>query len=222
MPFRHFSKGWLVTFLVFILVLIIAVFIFVPRRITQTSERTSSNNRAFPTELVSSQLARNLSIIYKVSTDEEWRTVIYDHGKSGQFKYPKIGTIFSSEKPSKQVYAVVGLFDSWESIPGSKDKYVVINESVDGNYLRKVRVAAERTGIGVENLNNGNFDNPKKYILSLPDQKLNNIIKKGDAIVVTPRVNGDSIVQYDSEDNLIAAWVIVRRKDGLEAIADYL
>lgn len=162
--------------------------------------------------------SQKLQIIYQAKNDPEGRTIIYS--KQNAWKGSGINML------PPWVYAV-GLFDHWENILGSLDRYLYLTDPVNKIALDKIRVVfqdnqlfpnkGKQTVLQAENLTNtANASDEIEnigFISTVNNEKLNNIIKKGDALlaVLLTKTNLNPITE---ENYSIAQSLVVRRFHG--------
>lgn len=128
----------------------------------------------------------------------------------------------SFEKGVFAIHYVVGNFVGWVTIPNSNDKYLIL--SVDNNLFKfrivkdekniinESKLAIERMGL----LSVINKDRnlvkyyPKVLFSNLSQKEVDKIFKLGDVVIVEPVIENNNN-KYDTEANLIASYVILRR-----------
>lgn len=132
-------------------------------------------------------------------------------------------------KTQDQLLYTVGIFERWEDIEGTKDKYLVIKYPKT-NETEKWRVSFESsdlfkgdtTFLFVENVDL-RINNKIKNIIETPrESNLINIgydltkevLKKGDVVIFIPVFDPPELAKKDDLDNYLARNVIVRRIGG--------
>lgn len=174
-------------------------------------------------------------IIYQKPDDKEGRTVIYETAIIN--RYQKVGW---NTLPSGLKY-LVGQFSHWLEIPSSKDRYLILSNPFSSSYFEPIRVIFEPselfpskkkvTRITVENLNrvktSSNVDEGMEdfefllEINKLSNNEINQLIQKGDVIVVVPLQkyeNGLWKQILNKNQEIIANQIIIRRWDGYKAL----
>lgn len=137
--------------------------------------------------------------------------------------------VFTIPSQDQLLYSVE-LFERWEDIPSSRDKYAVV-KNPQTKEISRYRICFEQsdlfgdnaTSIGVETLEI-DTDTAKNTIQNLKEsslvilgfEKIKEIIKKGDALVFIPLFDPPELAKTDQNGNYLASWVIVRRLKGLD------
>ncbi len=120
----------------------------------------------------------------------------------------------------------------WEEVIGSKDRYLLSTDSLNKEKLPKIRVAFEdsklfhggsaNTVFGVKNLTTGKVETKNRMLVkNIRAEKLDEILKLGDVVITyalfdEPKPKVQNLV-YDEQGQLLASWLIIRRKDGLNS-----
>lgn len=163
-------------------------------------------------------------IIYQQGGDSSGRTTLYEYNKG----FSGIG-----RKTSGYSVYIAGVFDRWESIGGSADRYMYINDPNSGQLLSKIRVIYEEqeyeytyrllTSLLQEDISNiANLPANTKvvnYLKNIVEDELTALIKSGDAVIVTPltkfRITNkpeDVDITYKDQNGAeIASAVFIRR-----------
>lgn len=174
----------LLVFLVVIILIEIIYYMSVSSKKTPPSTPTPTTNY-----VASLSPTPTLHIIYQKSGDSEGRTVVYESeenwgGIGKQQKYP-------------WTY-IVGSFDRWEEIPGSKDRYLHLTNPMTGEEIAKIKILFGKkevfpekeltTYLDVENLEklgSGDLEFERLgEVATIPNNTLDQYLKKGDAVVV--------------------------------------
>ncbi len=200
---------------------------------SQVIPSTSTNNPAVD----ASAINKSLKILYQKPGDTEGRTIVYDKptawgGVGQQFFYPWLYE--------------VGLFDHFEDIAGSSDRYLFLTDPLTQKPLAKILLAyqtnplfptipknpgvqaknVQTTLFQVENLNNlvknGGEMEQSGMISKYTSQQLNNVIEKGDALLVF-LVNsyGEPSPTLDKNQNPIAFSLVIRRYEGAKNLGPF-
>lgn len=142
-----------------------------------------------------------------------------------KFRYPEKQYKVTEIPATDQIIYTVGIFKNWEDISGSKDKYLVILNPATSQQ-EKHRVSFEEsdlfkdnaTRIAVENVSykfnksENKIVNPKpNSLITLGFDKVRNILKEGDAIILMPVFDPPDVNKKDGEDNLLSSWIVTRR-----------
>lgn len=162
-------------------------------------------------------------ILYQEKGDSEERTLFYEN-KS--LPYPGIGEIYNTATSPAKLLQVIGSFQGWESIQGTKDRYLILENPINKKGLRKVRVAFEPsslfginpTALAVENLNTGKALSLYKQIKDLPNETINFLIQKNDAVVALTFFDKDDKNILDNNGVVCVNWLVLRRKEGTKTL----
>jgi len=169
------------------------------------------------------------SILSQSANDKEGRTVIY---KNDLYLYPKTGGTYNTSVTPRRLIHMIGSFVGWEEVIGSKDRYLLSTDSLNKEKLPKIRVAFEdsklfhggsaNTVFGVKNLTTGKVETKNRMLVkNIRAEKLDEILKLGDVVITyalfdEPKPKVQNLV-YDEQGQLLASWLIIRRKDGLNS-----
>ncbi len=150
---------------------------------------------------VTSAPPKTWKILSQKPGDKEGRTVIYESaiawgGIGRQYKYP-------------WTY-VVGVFDHFETIEGSHDRYLHLIESQTGKKLPKMRVVAEEKGIfpTLPKQPGMNGKDPQQTIIMVEDL---NKSEQGDEMTVLgtfSQFNDDQLTQMIKKDDAMVAILL--------------
>jgi len=161
-------------------------------------------------------------ILYQEKNDTEGRSVIY---RKKDFSYSGIGEFYNTATSPAKLVQIIGVFKGWESIPNSKDRYILLENPLDEKPVQKTRVSFEAsalfdkgmnsTVLAVENLKTGIIENAKIQIRNLSPDQIDFFLKRGDAVVITPLIQEDSSIRRDGQGIICAAWIILRRNSGI-------
>ena len=141
---------------------------------------------------------------------------------------PEQYTVFDIETQDRLIYTV-GIFEGWENIDNSLDKYVLVKYPASAE-IERYRVAFEdsnlfkdnMTSLAVENVKfrvNSKTQNPLEKtsdpsLVNLTYGVVNELIKKGDALILIPVFDPPELSKTDSSQNLLVSWLILRRVGG--------
>lgn len=206
---------------------------------TSTSIITDYGNRPFglnqqkpqPKVTFPDDQKEQLQTIYKAPDDAQGRTVIYQKLPSGKL-YGGSGIVYTND--GEKIRYIVGLFNGWQIIDGTKDRYLKLFDPVNNKNLPLIRVAFEpsalfngqvdMTALAVEDLSAAKelprdaSITTKKQVADLGSD-LDKILQQNDAVVVNFVTDEANRPTKDVNDNLLALWLVLRRNNGL---ADYL
>ena len=129
----------------------------------------------------------------------------------------------------EELLYTVGLFQGWEDIPNSQDKYIQFIDPAT-NLNKKQRVAFEvshlfkenPTSITIEYITINSVNNVQNKLLQPEDsilihlgfEKTKTIFKKGDAIILLPVFDPPDLSKKDEYGNYLVSHLIVRRLAG--------
>jgi hypothetical protein len=134
------------------------------------------------------------------------------------------------------VYSV-GRFVRWESVGGSKDKYMVVQNPIT-KVLMKYRVALESSDIFKLNETAVEVENTKVYgtevaqnqvkmldkpkVIDIGYDVLKKLIRVGDVVVLRPVLDPPELAKKDGEGISAVSWITLRRSGGKQQIEDEL
>lgn len=229
------SKIWLIVLGV-VLVAVIGSSFFLSKQLNTVSPVPSANtsSRTFPTDVVAPHsLPSGYSVAYQSKDDNSGRTVIYI--PYPYFKENKgVGVKYMSD--GKTIAYQLGVFRGWESITGSKDRYILTENPYSKEQFPKFRVAfspssfvqtdQKTTMIRVIDLTR--LDRPsKEYFQSVravdafTQSQINGIIKNGDVVFVLPYYESENHITKDDKGIPLVAYMILRRFGGKDALLTY-
>lgn len=182
------------------------------------------------------------NIIWKDPKDTTGRTVFYDYrggwgGGIGENYSQQNGT---DGKVYRHRISMVGSFGSFEAIPASKDKYIILKDPRTGVLFQKIRIDFEGkivttegmrpTNLGIENISlnkataqSSGVNGKLEYVPQWDKEQLARIIQPGDAVHISlTAVKGISGNVLQEENNVVTAnyepyfagSIIVRRFGG--------
>lgn len=123
---------------------------------------------------------------------------------------------------------IIGHFQSWEEIPDSEDRYILLINPKTNNAFPKIRVGFEfsslfSAGPGKENTtvfavekNEGEYD----VLGSIKDftvKEIDKLIQPGEIIKVLPEKKAGTMESFnlkDEDGSFLASWLCLRRKGG--------
>lgn len=216
---------------------VLSKFVNIPSTPTKIPE-----NRAFPTNIILNSTYNNkIKVIYDAKNDTSGRSVLYDAAINSDYIFPGHGFVNSFSIPKRPNY-FAGILQAWENIPNSADRYMIIEDPVSNEGKTfKVRLVMDwsvmqstdsaASDFHVENLLQINIDGegfhpPKNDIKPAGwygPNVMEQIVQPGDAVAVrimywTPRGNDYSHPQVDENQVTKAAWLVIRRENG---VADF-
>lgn len=117
-----------------------------------------------------------------------------------------------------QLLYTVGIFEKWENIPNTLDKYLVIKNSKTKK-LERHRIASEYSDLFKENITNFAIENvsislDKNKINKVVNRKTVPVLKTRDVVIVVPIFDPPELAKKDEIGNLLASWIIIRRVGG--------
>lgn len=178
-----------------------------------------------PTTNIEPSPSPKLKILFQAPDDKEGRTVFYDNLS---YRFSGIGEFFDYSLSDSLPNYIIGSFVGWEDILGSKDKYLLLENPLTKKLLLKSRVALEPsslfddiandTAIGLENLSTGKKEDIKLIVRKLSQEKINQLIQKGDAVVSLSLRDNEGYIKKDSQGKTLAVWLLIRREKGKEMI----
>lgn len=206
------------------------------------SRKTSNNQAAAPFD------PKKITITYPSHPQADGRDIYYNAQSirfSGSGNFPLLDSPNATPSANLTDY-IIASFVNWESIPGSKDRYMLLSEpahNVDPTRQipNKVRIGFDQkldyynnfqTLLGVEDLSDiapvdktGNYG-PKRYKIDLlsifNDNEINSIFKPGDVVVLllyqNPLDNGAKEDFIDNNNIKVAQWVFIRRYNAKETL----
>lgn len=220
---------------ILITVLLILVFVIIGELFYYgyLASKTSKNivtNTISPTQILDNR--QSLKILYKAKDDNEGRTIIYDNnpgwrGAGKQFLFPWL-------------YAV-GIFDHWETIKNTKNRYLYLTNPLAGKPLEKIIVLFEsrelapnfkkETKLQVENLrkfSTGSGGEVERFaqLSKISDEKLDGLLRQGDAILVflatkyqMTFVSEDAQKEIHIDNAAVALSITLRRYEGAKELS---
>ena len=216
--------------LIFVLIIVIFVVASSSLLLNYLSPKINDNTQIptplpFPSSIVS-RLNSDFSVIYEAKGEDTGRTILYDVRSKAKYG-SGIGTVHSGDAISH----MVGLFKSWEDIPETQDRYIVLINPRDNQVLGKYRVvfeATKTTELQIVDLDDIIKNNTYKgasehlyYIDEVSDDTLDKLIRQGDAIqLASYYIDGISTnIVKDDQDIPYAATIYLRRYGGREELA---
>ncbi|MBI2612064.1 hypothetical protein HYW54_04990 [Candidatus Gottesmanbacteria bacterium] len=189
------------------------------------SSKNFSSQRLFPTDIVS-KINSNFKILYQDPADTEGRTIIYDiPGETKPSLLKSSGLVYA--RGTNHILYAVGLFKEWESIEGTKDRYILLRDPFSKGKLPKFRVAYEPSQLydGKENMTSLSRENIEKIVegkkhislvarsfSDLSQTQIDELFRKGDAVAVLSLWGeNDKSARRDENDQLLSGWVYIRR-----------
>jgi len=152
----------------------------------------------------------------------------FDNSESKSIYPADLYDIFTIPSQDQLLY-VVGSFQMWEDISGSKDKYIVI-KNPETKKLEKFRVAFEQsdlfkdneTALSIENISLkfgskklNEIEKPKTANLyEIGYEKMIAMISKGDTVIIEPVFDPPDLSKKDENRNFLASWLILRKVGG--------
>jgi len=119
------------------------------------------------------------------------------------------------------IESITGVFQKWEEVPNSSDKYAILIDLQTGESFPKVRVGFEFSplygdGSGREDATvfaaekgEGEY-NVLGYLKDFTSEEINKIIRLGDSVKIILKKGTDRVGNVTDEDkNLLAHWVFV-------------
>lgn len=168
----------------------------------------------------------HINVVSQEKNDLEGRTVIYQSTPSA----------FSGTFGNTYT---IGYFDKWESIPGSRDRYLILTDPLSSEKKLTYHVIFDQTTppgfqykietqFGVEDLNLLKMEAKEGKIEgilpinSLKESSLQNLFKKGDVVVIYKiLLNGVQKDYQDKDGYNYALFVIIRRFESQPVISNY-
>lgn len=186
-----------------------------------------------PLSLFKKEKAPTVEFMTQAKGDVQGSTVTYTiKGQEGPRAHTSAGLVYASDNHDLLRY-VVGAFNSWEKIPGSLDRYMILYDPTTGAYLPKVRVlfspspyieAKNQTDritlLKVLDLNKASLPVTEstavyKYVNEVEEKELNRIIKPGDVLTVFPYFETAESIILDENKAILAATTYLRRFGGV-------
>lgn len=238
------SKILFVVFLVLLLIILAEAGFYFYLNLKQKPAPTSSsfapNQKPTPpvistfssSPLSSSSPSAEFKILHQDPGDQEGRTILYTSAQKNLYN----GSGLKNE-PGKRVY-LIGLFEAWQRLDKSKDRLMIIRDPLANNQLYKGRIlfeaanqSAKPTWLSVENLEKAksltvspnldegteDYDRWLVAINSLSPEQLDQLLKKGDAVIVYPyqeKVAGEWQPRLDKDNLWLIKTILIRRQKG--------
>jgi len=130
------------------------------------------------------------------------------------------------------VESITGIFEKWEKVPNSSDKYAFLTDPQTGESFPKVRVGFEFSplygdGSGRKDATVFAVEKSEEdyevlgYLKDFTSEEIDKLIKPGDEIKINLKKWTDKVGNVKDEGgNLLAHWLFIKREFGKQAVEE--